>query len=57
MEYTLFFPADASGYAFYPEASFATLEEAITAAADTADAYVEHPTIGGTAIVYRTVNL
>jgi hypothetical protein len=41
MEYTLFFPADSSGYAFCPEASFATLEEAITAAADTADAYVE----------------
>jgi hypothetical protein len=32
MEYTLFFPADSSGY-------------------------VEHPTIGGTTIVYRTVSL
>ena len=51
--FTLFIPCADGTPAFCPEGSYATLEEAITAADNRADAYVEHPTIGGTAIVYR----
>ena len=51
--FTLFIPCADATPAFYPEADYATLEEAITAADNRADAYVEHLTIGGTAIVYR----
>lgn len=51
--FTLFIPCADGTLAFYPEADYATLEEAIMAADNRAGAYVEHPTIGGTAIVYR----
>lgn len=51
--FTLFVPCADGTPAFYPEADYATLEEAITAADNRAGAYIEHPTIGGTAIVYR----
>ncbi len=51
--FTLFISCADGTPAFYPEADYATLEEAITAAADRPAPHVEHPTIGGTAIVYR----
>jgi hypothetical protein len=53
--YTLFISCADGTPAFYPEGSYATLEEAVTAADNRAEAYVEHPTIGGTSIVYRVL--